>query len=373
VCRVPGRRVVGCGPSGAPVGFVHLVGAGPGDAELLTLKAARLLAEADVCVYDHLVGAGVLALVRPGAEHVYVGKERSNHALPQEAINELLVALAKRGKRVVRLKGGDPFVFGRGGEEAQVLAAAGVAFEIVPGVTAACGIAAATRIPLTHRDHAHSLVFVTGHLRDGTMDLDWPSLARPGQTVVVYMGLAGLPELARQLVAHGLPPSTPAAVVQDGTLPTQRVVRATLAALPQAVAAVGLKPPTLVIVGDVVSLAETLSAVVPSAEAATAAAGARAASSRQPSCCTIGAGTACDPASAASIHSAVASASLDAGNAGIVSIAPSSASTQRATSPCRNTSIGGQRFGFANGSPSVPRNSMASARVAASTSRMRTR
>ncbi|MBP8006849.1 MAG: uroporphyrinogen-III C-methyltransferase [Burkholderiales bacterium] len=267
--RVPGRRVVGRGPSGAPAGFVYLVGAGPGDADLLTLKAARLLAEADVCVYDHLVGAGVLALVRPGAEHVYVGKERSNHALPQEAINELIVALAKRGRRVVRLKGGDPFVFGRGGEEAQALAAAGVAFEVVPGVTAACGIAAATRIPLTHRDHAHSLVFVTGHLRDGTMDLDWPSLARPGQTVVVYMGLAGLPELARQLVAHGLPPSTPAAVVQDGTLPTQRVVRATLAALPQAVAAVGLKPPTLVIVGDVVSLAETLSAVAPSAEAAT--------------------------------------------------------------------------------------------------------
>jgi uroporphyrin-III C-methyltransferase len=254
--RVPGRRVVGRGPSGAPAGFVYLVGAGPGDADLLTLKAARLLAEADVCVYDHLVGAGVLALVRPGAEHVYVGKERSNHALPQEAINELIVALAKRGRR-------------RGGEEAQALAAAGVAFEVVPGVTAACGIAAATRIPLTHRDHAHSLVFVTGHLRDGTMDLDWPSLARPGQTLVVYMGLAGLPELARQLVAHGLPPSTPGAVVQDGTLPTQRVVRATLAALPQAVAAVGLKPPTLVIVGDVVSLADTLAAVVPAAEAAT--------------------------------------------------------------------------------------------------------
>ena len=149
------------------------------------------------------------------------------------------------------------------------LAAAGMAFEVVPGVTAACGIAAATRIPLTHRDYAHSLVFVAGHLRDGTMDLDWPSLARPGQTLVVYMGLAGLPQLARQLVAHGLPPSTPAAVVQDGTLPTQRVVRATLAALPQAVAAVGLKPPTLVIVGDVVSLADTLSAVVPAAGAAT--------------------------------------------------------------------------------------------------------
>ena len=263
--RVPGRNAGERAPSGARTGFVHLVGAGPGDPELLTVRAARLLAEADVCVHDHLVGAGVLELVRPGAERIYVGKERSNHALPQQEINALIVALAREGRRVLRLKGGDPFVFGRGGEEAQALAAAGVAFEIVPGVTAACGIAAAARIPLTHRDHAHALTFVTGHLRDGTMNLDWPSLARPGQTVVVYMGLAGVPELARQLIAHGLPPSTPAAVVQDGTLPTQRVVRATLAALPQAVAAVGLRPPTLVIVGEVVSLADTLRAVAPAA------------------------------------------------------------------------------------------------------------
>ncbi|CAG1004607.1 uroporphyrin-III C-methyltransferase / precorrin-2 dehydrogenase / sirohydrochlorin ferrochelatase [Burkholderiales bacterium] len=253
-------------------GFVSLVGAGPGDPELLTLRAARLLAEADACVYDHLVGDGVLALLRPDAERLYAGKERSNHTLPQEDINALLVRLAHEGKRVVRLKGGDPFVFGRGGEEAQSLAQAGVAFEIVPGVTAACGIAAATRIPLTHRDHAHTLTFVAGHLRDGTMNLDWPSLARPGQTLVVYMGLAGLPELCRQLVAHGRAPSTPAAVVQQGTLPTQRVVRATLATLHERVVAQGLKPPTLIVVGDVVALSESLfPAAVPAAGLALAA------------------------------------------------------------------------------------------------------
>ena len=263
--RRPG--LAGPSPARPGTGFVHLVGAGPGDPDLLTLKAARLLSEAVACVYDHLVGAGVMALVRRGAELVYAGKERSNHALPQREINALLVALARQGKHVVRLKGGDPFVFGRGGEEAQALAAAGIPFEIVPGVTAACGVAAATRIPLTHREHAHALTFVTGHLRDGTMDLDWPSLARPGHTLVVYMGLAGLPELARELVAHGLPASTPVAVVQQGTLPSQRVVRATLATIAGRVAAAGLAPPTLVVVGDVVSVADELWAVAPTAAA----------------------------------------------------------------------------------------------------------
>jgi uroporphyrin-III C-methyltransferase/precorrin-2 dehydrogenase/sirohydrochlorin ferrochelatase len=239
-------------------GFVHLVGAGPGDPDLITVKAARVIAQADVVVHDHLVGDGVMALVPPEALVVYAGKERSNHTLPQEGINDLLVRLARGGRRVVRLKGGDPFVFGRGGEEAAALAAAGVAFEIVPGVTAACGVAAAARIPLTHRDHAHAVTFVAGHLRDGTMNLDWPSLARTQQTLVVYMGLAGLPQLCRQLVAHGRAPSTPAAVVQHGTLPTQRIVRATLETLPGKVAAAGLVPPTLVIVGEVVALAEVL-------------------------------------------------------------------------------------------------------------------
>ena len=248
----------------ARVGTVTLVGAGPGDPDLLTLKAARLIGAADVVVYDHLVGAGVMALVRRDAELVYAGKERANHALPQPDINALLVDLARSGRDVVRLKGGDPFVFGRGGEEATALAAHGIPFDIVPGVTAACGVAAAARIPLTHRDHAHSLTFVTGHLRDGTMDLDWPALARPQQTLVVYMGLAGLPELCRQLVAHGRPASTPAAVIQQGTLPAQRVVRATLATLPERVRAAGLVPPTLIVVGDVVALADTLSTIVPS-------------------------------------------------------------------------------------------------------------
>jgi len=252
------------GPSPRP-GIVYLVGAGPGDPDLLTLKAARLIGDADVVVYDHLVGRGVMALVRGDTELVYAGKERANHALPQPDINALLVDLARRGRRVVRLKGGDPFVFGRGGEEAAALAANGIDFEIVPGVTAACGVAAAARIPLTHRDHAHALTFVTGHLRDGTMNLDWPALARPQQTLVVYMGLAGLPELCRQLVAHGRPATTPAAVIQHGTLPTQRVVRATLATLPEQVRAAGLVPPTLIVVGDVVALAGKLDVVAPRA------------------------------------------------------------------------------------------------------------
>jgi uroporphyrin-III C-methyltransferase len=260
----PRERLPRTAAARARVGTVSLVGAGPGDPDLLTLKAARLIGAADVVVYDHLVGAGVMALVRRDAELVYAGKERANHSLPQADINALLVDLARSGRDVLRLKGGDPFVFGRGGEEAAALAAHGIPFDIVPGVTAACGVAAAARIPLTHRDHAHSLTFVTGHLRDGTMDLDWPALARPQQTLVVYMGLAGLPELCRQLVAHGRLASTPAAVIQQGTLPTQRVVRATLATLPERVRAAGLVPPTLIVVGDVVALSDTLSTIVPS-------------------------------------------------------------------------------------------------------------
>ena len=239
---------------------MHLVGAGPGDPELLTLKAARAIARADVVVYDHLVGEGVMRLCPRGAMLVYAGKERANHALTQDGINALLVRLARRGHRVVRLKGGDPFVFGRGGEEAAALAAAGIRFDVIPGITAACGVAAAARIPLTHRDRAHALTFVTGHRCDGSADLDWPALAGAKQTLVVYMGLAGLPELCRQLVVHGRAPSTPAAVVQHGTLPTQRVVFGTLATLPGQVDAAGLVPPTLIIVGEVVALADALAA-----------------------------------------------------------------------------------------------------------------
>ncbi|MBA4177674.1 MAG: uroporphyrinogen-III C-methyltransferase [Leptothrix sp. (in: Bacteria)] len=239
-------------------GKVYLVGAGPGDAELLTLRAARLLAQADVVVYDHLVGADVLALIGPAASRLYVGKERSHHSLPQEGINELLVRLAREGRTVVRLKGGDPFVFGRGGEELQVLAAEGIPFEVVPGITAACGVASYAGIPLTHRDYAQSCTFVTGHLKDGSCDLDWPALARARQTVVIYMGLSGLATICERLVENGLPESWPAAVVAQGTLPGQRVVCATLGTLAEAVARVGLQSPALTIVGEVVRLRDEL-------------------------------------------------------------------------------------------------------------------
>jgi uroporphyrin-III C-methyltransferase len=250
---VPSRARALPGP-----GSVALVGAGPGDAELLTLRAARLIGAADVVVFDNLVGPEVMSLIDPRAERIYAGKQRAHHTLEQEGINELLVRLARGGRRVVRLKGGDPFTFGRGGEEVLALAQAGVPFEVVPGVTAAHGVAAYAGIPLTHRDHAQSCVFVTGHLKDGSCDLDWAGLARPRQTVVIYMGLAGLPQIASQLIAHGLPADWPAAVVSKGTLPGQRVVTGTLATIAEAALAAQLASPCLTLVGEVVKLRELL-------------------------------------------------------------------------------------------------------------------
>ena len=248
-------------PERAPAqpGTVYLVGAGPGDPELLTVRALRIISAADILVYDQLVSDTILALVNPAAERIYAGKQRGNHAVPQEDLNRLLVDLGRTDKRIVRLKGGDPYTFGRGGEEVETLKENGIPFEVVPGVTAAAGVAAYAGIPLTHRNHAQACVFVTGHLKDGSMNLDWEGLARRRQTIIIYMGLHGLSYLCDQLIAHGLPTDWPAAMVQQGTTPKQRTVTGTLATLPTLATAAGLKPPTLIIVGEVVNLKEKLS------------------------------------------------------------------------------------------------------------------
>ena len=247
-----------CTPPPPPLGRVYLVGAGPGDPVLLTLRAVRLLQQAQVGVYDHLVSSAVLEFVSPKAQRIYAGKRRNEHTLRQEEINTLLISLANEGKQVVRLKGGDPFIFGRGGEELQALAAQGIDFEVVPGVTAASGVASYAGIPLTHRDYAQSCIFVTGHLKNGTADLDWPSLVRLNQTVVIYMGLGGLPEICRQMMAHGAAPNLPIAVVQDGSIASQKVVTGTLTDMPDRVARAGLKSPCLTIIGNVVKLHDEL-------------------------------------------------------------------------------------------------------------------
>ena len=259
------QRVDAVDGAKVPVGEVYLVGGGPGDPDLLTFRALRLMQQADVVVYDRLVSPAVLELVRREAERIYAGKERDNHALPQEDINHLLVRLAKEGKRVVRLKGGDPFIFGRGGEEIDTLAAEGITFQVVPGITAAAGCASYAGIPLTHRDYAQSVVFVTGHLQDGTVNLNWKALVQPRQTIVFYMGLHGIDTICRELIGHGMPASTMAALVQQGTTRNQRVLTGDLTTLPVIVEKAHVKAPTLIIVGDVVKLHERLSWFEPSA------------------------------------------------------------------------------------------------------------
>ena len=239
-------------------GEVYLVGAGPGDPDLLTFKALRLMQRAEVVLYDRLVSEPILDMVRRDAERIYVGKQRADHAVPQQQINEMLLTLAQQGKRVLRLKGGDPFIFGRGAEEIDLLAKHHIPFQVVPGITAASGCASYAGIPLTHRDCSQSVRFITGHLKDGVLDFRWKEFVESQQTLVFYMGLTGLEQICTRLIEHGKDADTPAALIERGTLPDQQVHIGNLSNLPQLVKDNKVTPPTLLIIGDVVSLHSTL-------------------------------------------------------------------------------------------------------------------
>ncbi|WP_317928865.1 uroporphyrinogen-III C-methyltransferase [Halioxenophilus sp. WMMB6] len=236
------------------LGKVFLVGAGPGDPELLTLKAYRVLQAAEVVLYDRLVSPEIMTLLPESATQVYVGKRRADHSVPQTDIGQLLVDYALKGKFTVRLKGGDPFIFGRGGEELEQLAAAEIPFEVIPGITAASGCAASAGIPLTHRDYSQSVRFITGHLQDGSINLDWEALRSPNQTLVFYMGLVGLTTIAATMISMGRSPDTPLAVIEKGTTPQEKIHISSLANVEDLLATTVISAPTLIIIGDVVKL-----------------------------------------------------------------------------------------------------------------------